>query len=120
MVELALAMPVLAVILFAIIQYGFIFSAQITLRHAAQVTSRNLALSGSDTNNVNAVAQAALGPLLDTARLDPALVTKKVIGGTDAYQVQLTYNLPLIIKFVVPNATGNDLALTATGVDRIN
>ena len=120
LVELALALPVLAVILFAIIQYGFILSTQVTLRHAAQVTSRSMTLSGANTNNVNTVAQQALGPLLDSSKLDPVDLDKTTVGGTEGYQVTLTYNMPLIIKFVVPNATGNSLTLTATAVDRIN
>ena len=120
LVELALALPVLALILFAIIQYGFILSTQVTLRHAAQVTSRTMSLAGANTNDVDAVAQQALGPLLDAAKLDPVALNKKTVGGTDGYEVTLTYNMPLIVKFVVPNATSNSLTLTATAVDRIN
>ena len=61
--------------------------------------------------------------LLDAANLQPATLTRtSVTGGVgeDAYEVTLTYNMPLIIKFVVPGATGNTITLTAVGVDRIN
>lgn len=120
LVEFALALPLLALILFAIIQYGFIISAQITLRHAAQVTSRTMSLAGASTNNVNTVAADALGPLLDSNQLQSVQLVRTTVGSADAYRVTLTYDLPLVLKFVVPGATGNILQLTASGVDRIN
>lgn len=118
LVEFALVIPLLALILFAIIQYGFIFSAVSTLRHAAQVTSRTMSLGGASTNNASTVANAAIQPLLDPAKLQNVGVSYTTVSGTPAVRVQLTYNLPLIIKFVVPGATGNTLTLTAEAIDR--
>jgi Flp pilus assembly protein TadG len=121
MVEFALMFPFLALLLFAIIQYGFIFGAQATLRHAAQVTSRTMALPGADYSTAPTVACSAINSLLDCSKLS-AVATNASVGGlsTDAVQVNLTYNLPLIIRFVVPNATGNTLTLRAQAVDRKN
>ncbi|NQU12162.1 pilus assembly protein [bacterium] len=122
MVEFALLLPFLALLLFAIIQYGFIFSAYITLRHGAQVTSRTMALPGASINNLSAVACTAITPMLNCANLQSAQLTPIAIGAsattTNAVRVTLTYNLPLIIRFVVPGATGNNLTLTAVAVDR--
>jgi len=47
LVEFALAAPLLFLLLLGIIQYGLIFSASLTLRHAAQVSSRTLSLAGA-------------------------------------------------------------------------
>jgi Flp pilus assembly protein TadG len=47
LVEFALVVPLLALLLFAIIQYGFIFNAYMNVRHAAFVTARSVALSGT-------------------------------------------------------------------------
>ena len=119
MVEFALVFPLLALLLFGIIQYGFIFSAYMTLRHAANVTARTVGLAGVSAVDANAVAQNAVTPMLDSTKLGAVVVnTTTVSTANDAYSVQLTYNLPLIIKFVVPGATGNTLVLNARAVYR--
>ncbi len=118
LVEFALAAPILFLLLLGIIQYGLIFSASLTLRHGAQVTSRTLSLSGATTNNVSTVACQAISPMLDCSKLQAPQVTYPTVGPNNAVQVKLTYNLPLIVSFVVPGASGNTLTLTATGVDR--
>jgi Flp pilus assembly protein TadG len=120
LVEFALAAPLLFLLLLGIIQYGLIFSASLTLRHAAQVSSRTLSLAGASTNNVSSIACQAISPMLDCARLQPPQVTFPTVGGNQGVQVTLRYNLPLIVSFVVPGASGNVLQLTATGVDRRN
>ena len=118
LVEFALVLPLLALLLFAIIQYGFIFGAYMTLRHGAQVTSRSLAFAGASTNNASAIACGAISPPLDCALLQSTAVANTTVGTVPAVRVTLTYNLPLIIRYVVPNATGNSLTLTAVAVDR--
>jgi hypothetical protein len=120
LVEFALAFPILAIVLLAIIQYGFIFSALQTLRHGAQITSRTLSLPGGGGTNAQAIACTSISPLLDCAKLQPVVIANTTVGGNPAVQVTLQYDLPLIIKFVVPNATGNNLRLTAVAVDRKN
>lgn len=118
LVEFALAAPLLFLVLLAIIQYGLIFNASLTLRHGAQVTSRSLALAGSVTNDAASIACQAIRPMLDCARLQPPLVRETNVNGNAAMSVQLTYRLPLIIPFVVPGSTGGQLTLTASAVDR--
>ncbi len=120
LVEFALIIPLLALVLFAIIQYALIFNVFMTLRHAAQVTSRTLALASTSTNTPTDIAKSALMPPLDPTNLvTPVGVdTNVTVGSAPGVQVTLTYNMPLIIQFVVPNATGNTLTLTAVAVDR--
>ncbi len=120
LVEFALAAPLLFLLLLGIIQYGLIFSASLTLRHAAQVSSRTLSLAGASTNNVSSIACQAISPMLDCSKLQSPQVTFPAVGANPGVQVTLRYNLPLIVSFVVPGASGNTLQLTATGVDRKN
>ena len=122
MVEFAMTLPLLALLLFAIIQYGFIFGAYMTLRHGAHAAARSASLAGADTgtSNITAVASSSITPMLDPVNLQSVDITSTTVGGLAAYTVQLNYNLPLIIKYVVPNATGNILALKANATYRKN
>lgn len=115
--EFALLTPILSFLVFAIMQYGFIFNAYMTLRHGANVTARTLALTGASTNNPSALAQAAIQPSLDPAHLTSVnLQSVQLVNPNDAYKVTLTYAVPLIISFVVPGASGNSLNITAQSV----
>ncbi len=121
LVEFALIIPLLALMLFAIIQYGFIFNTFMTLRHGAQVTSRTLALASTTTNTPTDIACQAIQPMLDCANLTSVSVdTNVTVAGSSAVQVTLIYDMPLIIRFVVPNATSDILTLTAVATDRKN
>lgn len=115
LVEFALVFPLLALTLFAIIQYGFIFAAFITVRNASAVGARQALIS---TTNAAAVAKAALGPMLNP-NLPGAAATYGVtnVAGASAHRVTVTYPLPLIIPFVVPGS-GSTRTLSATTVMR--
>jgi Flp pilus assembly protein TadG len=117
LVEFALTLPLLALLLFAIIQYGFIFSAYMTLRHGAHVAARTASLPGG-ASDIQAVYCSAVSPLLDCARLGTAVVTSNTVGTLSAVTVSNSYSLPLIIRFVVPGATGNALTISAQATYR--
>jgi len=123
MVEFALVLPLLALVLFAIIQYGFIFSAHITLRNATAVGARYATLSNPKPTEaqIKDVTRNAISPMLQIANITAVNVTSNVtVGATaGAYSVQIQYNLPLIIPFVVPGkSSGDTLTLSATTVMR--
>ena len=123
LVEFAMTIPMLALLLFGIIQYGFIFGAYTTLRHAAYVVSREASLSGfdsSNSSNVNALVAQNISPMLDPANLDPVALTSTSLGSTPAITVQATYHLPLIVKFVVPGATAGTMTINANATYRKN
>ncbi len=52
---------------------------------------------------------------LDSVNAKPIQVGK---DNTAAVEVEVEYELPLIIQFVVPNAEDNKLKLTAVAIDR--
>jgi Flp pilus assembly protein TadG len=109
MVEFALVLPLLALMLFGIIQYGFIFNAYMTLRHSAHQVARTLSLPSADMSVANAqtIACSNIAPMLQCANLATPQVTNITVGGVGAVRVNLSYDLPLIIRFVVPNANEN-------------
>ena len=58
MTEFALVLPVLALILFAVIQFGIVFSNYITLTDATRAGARKAAVSRQDPNRNSAVITA--------------------------------------------------------------
>lgn len=123
MVEFALVVPILAFLLFAIIQWGLIFNAYINVRHAANVTARTAALTGASTNtaSLKTVATGALFPPLKSANLsDPQLSNVTIATANDAYQVTLNYTLPVFISWVVPASSGGTMTVTGSAVYRKN
>jgi Flp pilus assembly protein TadG len=122
--EFALALPLLALLLFGIIQYGFIFSAYMSLRHGAHVTARTLSMAGTTltTSNATVIAKSAITPMLDATKLvTPVTVSSPNVGGTtNTVRVSMTYNLPLVVPFVVPGASGGSLAIDAEATYRRN
>ncbi len=117
MVEMALILPLLMLILFGIMQWGLIFNGYITLRHGAQVTARTLSLAGS-SNTPTVIAQQAIAPLDPAQLVTPVTTNSTFVGGSPAIQVSLTYHYPVVLKFVVPNATSGILDLTAQATAR--
>ena len=120
--EFALTLPLLAILLFGIIQYGFIFNAYMTLRHGAHETARSLSLAGAQTNAAVAlsIAQQAINPMLDISNLGtPTISVVTVTNSNKGINVGLSYGLPLFIRYVVPNAVGDTLTITASATYRL-
>jgi Flp pilus assembly protein TadG len=123
MVEFALTLPLLALLLFGIIQYGFIFAAYMTIRNASVVGARYATLGTSPSvTQIQDITRGACATMLGTNASNPTVtVTPNVTVGSvsGATQVQVQYNLKLIVPFVVPGKTGgSSLSLSATSVMR--
>lgn len=117
LVEFAIAVVLLALLLFGIIQYGFIFGAYITVRNASAVGARQAVI---DTNQAETAARDALSPMLSKAN-PPATValTQTNVAGVNAQSMTVTYDLPLIIPWVViGSSTPTSVTLRATTVMR--
>lgn len=119
LVEFAMTLPLLALLLFAIIQYGFIFNAYMTLRHGMHVAARSLALPGV-TNSAKDLVCGSIKPMLDCSRLGTPTVSNTTVGSVSSVQVTGSYGLPLIIRYVVPGAVDNTLTITASATYRKN
>ena len=115
LVEFALTLPLLALLLFAIIQYGFLFAAHITLRNAASVGARAAVIS-TNNNSPALLAKAACGPMLDSTKAN-AVLGQTNVAGAQAWTMTVSYDVPLIIPFVVPGG-GSTKTLTAVTIAR--
>ncbi len=113
-VEFALVIPLLALMLFAIIQYGFLFAAQITVRNASAVGARRAVLSGGSAADAQAIAQQAVAPLLNPHLVTATLQATNIAGAT-AQSMTVSYPYPLIIPFVIPGG-GKTRTLTSTTI----
>lgn len=116
-VEFAVLLPVLAVVLFGIIQYALLFAAYITIRNASATGARQAVISPNNNNVIMSAATAAVGPLLDTSQVQVE-VTSVTINGAIGTSVTVSYPFKLIIPYVVPgrDANSNIRTITATTV----
>jgi Flp pilus assembly protein TadG len=119
LVEFAFVFPLLAFILFAIMQYGFLFAAYITVRNASAVGARQAIIS---TNNVKDVAKAALSPMLDSSKAPDPVLTVTNVAGAPAFAVTVTYPMSkyLMLPFTLPpfNKSNTNRMLSATTIMR--
>jgi Flp pilus assembly protein TadG len=72
MVEFALALPFLAVLLFTIVQFGFVLNNWVEVSQSARVGARKASLSRKSSNGVDRAIKAARDSAahLDQAKLD--------------------------------------------------
>ena len=119
LVEFAIALPILAALLFGIIQYGFIFATYITVRNASSIGARQVIINSgtgaSSTSNVVAAASNAVGPLLDPNQAQITVTATNLSSGAGT-SVQVSYPFKIIIPFVVPGARTGTRTITATTI----
>jgi Flp pilus assembly protein TadG len=65
MTEFALVLPILALLLFAVIQFGIVFNNYITLTDATRAGARRAAVSRQDPNRDSAVTSAVRSSAAD-------------------------------------------------------
>ena len=68
--EFALALPVLALLLFAVIQFGITFNSYVTLTDATRAGARKAAVSGKASNPANTCVAAIRGSAKDMNQSD--------------------------------------------------
>ena len=122
LVEFAMVLLPLALLLCGICQYGFIYAANMTIRNATMTAARYATLSTTTPTpgQVQDFAKQAVAPMLDTNLAIPTVDPNVTVGGANgATSVQIQYDLPLVIPWVVPGKTaGDSLTLTATTIMR--
>jgi Flp pilus assembly protein TadG len=133
LVEAALVAPLMFTLILGVIQYGLIIAGHISLRAAAALTARYVVvdmgkvawtdgyLCGSSLNtmypSIRTTAESAIAPILDTTRLS-VCVNGVNVGGLSAPQVELTYNMPLLFPYIVPQAVAGQLLIHGTTIMR--
>src|SRR5437016_3722201 len=108
LVEFALVLLPLALLLCGICQYGFIYAANMTLRNATMVAARYATLSTNVPTvvEVQSFAEQAVAPMLDPGLATATVDNDVTVGGVGgATSVQIQYNLPLVIPWVLRTIT---------------
>lgn len=111
LVEFALVAPVLLLVVFGICQYGFMYSASMTIKNATVEAARfaTSTTSSPSIDQITTVAEDALAPTITVTNNNVSVivnqdVTVGVVGG--ATSVEIDYTMPLIIPWIVPGANG--------------
>jgi Flp pilus assembly protein TadG len=107
-VEMALAFPVIALMLLAVVQVTLVARDQIAVIHAAREGARAAALSGASPGDGRTAAEGATS-------LDPGRLTVQVAGGREV-TVTVRYRAPTDVA-IVGRLIG-DVTLQATAVMR--
>jgi Flp pilus assembly protein TadG len=102
-VEMALVLPILLMLVFGIIEFGFIFNRYISVTHAAREGVRLLAL-GVDEDTAREKAQAATGDVVDASVSDKITCTSAELPDEEV-QMQCTTNYKLNL-FVIDGTIG--------------
>jgi Flp pilus assembly protein TadG len=114
MTEFALVLPILALLLFAIVQFGMLFHNYITITDAARAAARKAAVSKDTPNPAATAEEAARGSAsnLDQGDLDVAVsVTPSWEHGAD---VTVTTSYPYEISLVGKSVVSGTLTSSTT------
>lgn len=99
LVEFAIILPILLLLLFGIVEFGRIYSANLIVNHGARAGARAASLGVTDTEVLATVMSAAT--TLDTAKLTvaitPALADRK--RGQEV-QVEVRYPVVIVAPFI--------------------
>ncbi len=121
-VEFALILPVLLLIVLGIIQFGLIFSAQISLENAVREGARTAAVlgqtEGNGNPNINARVHQAGGGL-DQSKMrifvTPNSNSSRWAG--TAITVTVSYSAPVVVP-IINGIIGNSIALSSSSTTR--
>ena len=123
LVEAAIVIPVLALILMGIIQWGYIFGAHLTLKNASVAAARYsiLTLPSPSKSDVENMAKSSVAPMLLPGLTDADFNPSAAVscGGSctvNGKQVTLKYDLDLFFPFVVPGSSNGKLELNVSSI----
>jgi Flp pilus assembly protein TadG len=113
MTEFALVLPVLALILFAVIQFGIVFNNYVTLTDATRAGARKAAVSRQDPNHDQDVIAAVKNSAsdLDSSKLSIPPPTSTWASGDD---VTVTASYPYSISLLGIVVKSGRLSSTTT------
>jgi Flp pilus assembly protein TadG len=116
MTEFALVLPVLALILFAVIQFGIVFNNYITLTDATRAGARKAAVSRQDPNRNSAVITAVKSSASDltSSKLSVSPPSSTWQSGDD---VTVTASYPYSISLL--GVVVKSGSLTSTTTERV-
>ena len=123
LVEFAMVLVPLMLLLFGIIQFGFIFAAYMTVRNATVVTARWATLGPTNQHSVAEIqdfARLQVKPMLNPNNVTAVNVSQtNVTVNVTNTSVEIRYNLRLIIPWVVHGSNApNTYLVKATSIMR--
>jgi len=118
LLETSVVLPLLVLLLFGLIQYGFLFCAHITLQNASAAAGRTAILSGAPDEDAVASAQEAVSPFLDKDLLSIDIDRDLILNGKTVVRVSLEYPYPLFASAFVPGSEDGKFYLRASSTFR--
>ena len=113
--EFALALPILALLLFAVIQFGIAFNNYVTLTDATRAGARKAAVSGKDPSPANTCVAAIRGSAKDMNQSDlqPSCASTWQPGADVTVTATYPYSISLLGLFTKSGR------LTSTTTERV-
>jgi Flp pilus assembly protein TadG len=124
MVEAAIVLPVLMLVVFGIIQIGYILAAYITLRNASAAGARvgvvNSSLAATDRSAYNTLVSGAVNDSLIPLSVSYVAVPTPIVSGDVPPKISVTvnYTLPLFSFSALVLGTSGSYPMTCTTVMR--
>jgi Flp pilus assembly protein TadG len=121
MVETALVLPLFIVLLFGLIQWGFVMGARLTVGAACATAGRLTAIANpplTDSELASSAREAVetmLNPSLFTATVAH---TTSSLTGQPVTRVDCSYSLGLFMPLVVPGSSGGAITLRSSASAR--
>ncbi|ACX52170.1 TadE family protein [Ammonifex degensii KC4] len=116
-VELALTLPLLLLILFALVEFGRVFFAYLVITNAAREGARLAAVGGSDVAIVDRVKDAAAGLEQGKLQVEVSPSAPDRVSGTTAV-VKVSYPVNLLLP-LPPGVLPNPVVLKAQASMRV-
>lgn len=116
-VEFALILPFLLLLVFGIVQFGFIFNGQITLTSAVREGARFSVVGNTETDVKQKVIDSSTALLLRVLEDDISVVEEVDANGNETKKVVATGTVDIIMPFL-DFFTGNSITLTAESIMR--
>jgi Flp pilus assembly protein TadG len=114
LVEFALVLPLFIVLLFGIVEFGRAWMTKNVITGAAREAVRRYAVAPYD-NSLGGPADTAAKTALTSAGLDLSQATINFsTPDNTTMQVDVTYNLPLVVGGLVPGLPSDNILLTTS------
>ena len=114
MIEFALVLPFLILILFGVIQYGWLFGAKLSLMNTTASAAR-FSTVGAPRPTETEIRQMFMANLIapvQTNDVQSVTVTENVNGVVDLREVKAVAKIKLFLPFVVPSNNNGFVTLT--------